>query len=237
MEIGLEIGPENWPWKLAWKLALETCSGNWPWKLPWKLALEVCPETWPWELVLKYGPGNCPWKQALQNGPGNWPGNWPWKFRWLLVTIRDSDGLLGQPKLVYIQLSCSYYDNNWAIELGSIHWHSATQISGEHVFIRLSPLPSSSHHDLLAAALAREIISYHLYAHIGAKNLYGVVFNAQKIPSETLVYELTDGKLKQYEFKGDALSNAVAHFFHIFVIFLLVECEKSGWLHLTERGC
>ena len=141
-------------------------------------------------------------------------------------------------KLVYIQLSCSYYDNNWAIELGSIHWHSATQISGEHVFIRLSPLPSSSHHDLLAAALAREIISYHLYAHIGAKNLYGVVFNAQKILSQTLVCELTDGKLKQFQFNGDTLSNAVAHFFHIFVsIVLRVEREKSGWLHLTERRC
>ena len=60
MEIGLEIDPKNWSWKLAWKrawkLALETCSGYWPWKLPWKLALEI-------------GPGNWPWKV----GPETWP--------------------------------------------------------------------------------------------------------------------------------------------------------------------
>jgi hypothetical protein len=33
--------------------------------------------------------------------------------------------------------------------------------------------------------------------------------------------------LKGDECNGDALSNAVANFFHIFVIALLVECEKS----------
>ena len=34
--------------------------------------------------------------------------------------------------------------------------------------------------------------------------------------------------LKQNEFNSDALSNAVTNFFHIFVIVLLVECEKNG---------
>ena len=56
----------------------------------------------------------------------------------------------------------------------------------------------------------------YVYAHIGAENLFGVVLDAQKITSETLVYELTDGRLKQYEFNGDALSNAVVHFFSQF---------------------
>ena len=136
------------------------------------MALEVGPGRCPWKLALEFGSWSWPWNLALETDPGNW-------LRILtLETIRDSDSLLGQPKLVYIQLSWSYYDNNWAIELGSIHWHSGTQISGEHVFIRLSPLPSSSHHDLLAAALAREIISYHLYAHIEAKQFYGVVYVA-----------------------------------------------------------
>ena len=35
------------------------------------------------------------------------------------------------------------------------------------------------------------------------------------------------------EFKGDALSNAIASFFHLFVTVLLVECEKSCRPHLT----
>ena len=34
-------------------------------------------------------------------------------------------------------------------------------------------------------------------------------------------------ELKQNEFNGDALSNVVANFFHIFVVVLLVECEKN----------
>ena len=43
--------------------------------------------------------------------------------------------------------------------------------------------------------------------------------------SNQLQYELC---LKGDEFNGDALSNTVAHFFHIVVIVSLVECEKSG---------
>ena len=34
--------------------------------------------------------------------------------------------------------------------------------------------------------------------------------------------------LKGNDFNGDALSNVVTPFFHIFVIALLVECKKSG---------
>ena len=41
--------------------------------------------------------------------------------------------------------------------------------------------------------------------------------------------------LKAYEFNGDALSDAIPWFFHIFVIPLLVECEKIGQPRLTER--
>ena len=41
--------------------------------------------------------------------------------------------------------------------------------------------------------------------------------------------------LKGDEFNGDALSNTVAHFFHIFVIVLLVECEKSWQPRLADR--
>jgi hypothetical protein len=40
--------------------------------------------------------------------------------------------------------------------------------------------------------------------------------------------------LKVDEFNSDALLNAVASFFQIFVIVLLVECEKSWRPHLTE---
>ena len=41
--------------------------------------------------------------------------------------------------------------------------------------------------------------------------------------------------LKGDEFNGDTLSNAVATFFHIFAIVLLVECGKSCGPRLTER--
>ena len=43
--------------------------------------------------------------------------------------------------------------------------------------------------------------------------------------------------VKQNEFNSDALSNDVSILFHIFVIVLLVECEKSGQLRLTEHHC
>ena len=43
------------------------------------------------------------------------------------------------------------------------------------------------------------------------------------------------GILKQNEFNGDTLSNAVALFFYILVIVLVVECEKRRELQLTER--
>ena len=45
---------------------------------------------------------------------------------------------------------------------------------------------------------------------------------------------LSSWLLKGDEFNSDALSNAVASFFHIFVIVLLVECEKSWGPSLTE---
>ena len=42
--------------------------------------------------------------------------------------------------------------------------------------------------------------------------------------------------LKRNDFNGDALSNMDGRFFHIFVIALLVECEKNGRLRLTEHS-
>ena len=42
--------------------------------------------------------------------------------------------------------------------------------------------------------------------------------------------------VKGDELNSNALSNVIANFFHIFVIALLVECEKNGCLCLTE-GC
>ena len=41
--------------------------------------------------------------------------------------------------------------------------------------------------------------------------------------------------LKAYEFNGDALSDAVAQFFHSFVIVFLIEFEKIGQPRLTEH--
>ena len=42
-----------------------------------------------------------------------------------------------------------------------------------------------------------------------------------------LINQFWSSILKSNEFNNDALSNAVAQFFHIFVIVLLVEYEKS----------
>ena len=59
---------------------MEVGHGNWP----WKLALEIGPRDWPWKLALEIGPGSWPWNLILKPGP---------------VTIRESDGSLGQPKV------------------------------------------------------------------------------------------------------------------------------------------
>ena len=41
----------------------------------------------------------------------------------------------------------------------------------------------------------------------------------------------------KYEFNGITNSNAVAQFFHIFIIVLLVKCEKIGQLRLKWQRC
>ena len=47
------------------------------------------------------------------------------------------------------------------------------------------------------------------------------------------LFSIASFDLKQNDFNGDTLSDAVTDFFHIFVIVLLVECEKFGRPHLT----
>jgi hypothetical protein len=42
--------------------------------------------------------------------------------------------------------------------------------------------------------------------------------------------------LKQNEFNGNDLSNAVGDLFHIFIIVLLAECEKNHRPRLTEHA-
>ena len=58
--------------------------------------------------------------------------------------------------------------------------------------------------------------------------------------TQACMEKVCNKSLKGDEFNSDmcTVSNGVfKSFFHIFVIVLLVECETSGQLRLTERHC